>query len=107
MAHIGMRPHGQGTPPRPTAREVRRTLPENNSEAAMIEFDLDASDGAARAGRLRTARGVVETPVFMPVATQSSAQKRMTGTPFAFWVILSAMVELLIASHSTTFVGWC
>jgi queuine tRNA-ribosyltransferase len=32
-------------------------------------FDLQATDGAARRGRMRTAHGVVDTPAFMPVAT--------------------------------------
>ena len=32
-------------------------------------FDLLATDGRARRGRLRTAHGVVETPIFMPVGT--------------------------------------
>ena len=35
---------------------------------------LQASPGGARLGRLTTARGVVETPAFMPVATQGSVK---------------------------------
>ena len=35
----------------------------------MISFTLLATDGAARAGRMDTPRGVVETPIFMPVGT--------------------------------------
>ncbi len=42
-----------------------------------LEFSLEASDGAARAGRLRFARGEVETPVFMPVGTYGTV-KAMT-----------------------------
>jgi queuine tRNA-ribosyltransferase len=38
------------------------------------DFTLEASDGAARAGRLRTAHGVVETPVFMPVGTRATVK---------------------------------
>jgi queuine tRNA-ribosyltransferase len=34
-----------------------------------MHFDLFATDGAARRGRLHTAHGVIETPVFMPVGT--------------------------------------
>jgi queuine tRNA-ribosyltransferase len=34
-----------------------------------IDWKLDALDGAARAGVLRTRRSVIETPVFMPVGT--------------------------------------
>ncbi|MEO7052481.1 MAG: tRNA guanosine(34) transglycosylase Tgt [Rhodanobacter sp.] len=42
-----------------------------------LTFDLLASDGAARRGRLRCARGTVETPAFMPVGTYGSV-KAMT-----------------------------
>ncbi len=35
-------------------------------------FRLTATDGAARAGEITTAHGVVHTPVFMPVGTQAS-----------------------------------
>ena len=34
-----------------------------------VNFQLLASDGAARRGRLTLIHGVVETPVFMPVGT--------------------------------------
>jgi queuine tRNA-ribosyltransferase len=37
-------------------------------------FQLDAEDGRARAGKLVTAHGVVETPVFMPVGTVGSVK---------------------------------
>jgi queuine tRNA-ribosyltransferase len=37
-------------------------------------FELLATDGAARRGRLTTAHGVVETPVFMPVGTQATVK---------------------------------
>ncbi len=40
-------------------------------------FELLASDGGARRGRLRLAHGVVETPVFMPVGTYGTV-KAMT-----------------------------
>ncbi|HTU89516.1 MAG TPA: tRNA guanosine(34) transglycosylase Tgt, partial [Gemmataceae bacterium] len=39
-----------------------------------IRFELLATDGAARRGRLQTAHGVVETPVFMPVGTQATVK---------------------------------
>ena len=35
----------------------------------MFEFDLQATEGLARAGRLTLPHGVVETPAFMPVGT--------------------------------------
>ena len=40
----------------------------------MIRFELLGEDGAARRGRLHTARGPVETPVFMPVGTAASVK---------------------------------
>ncbi len=40
----------------------------------MIRFELLATDGAARRGRLSTARGAVETPVFMPVGTAATVK---------------------------------
>jgi queuine tRNA-ribosyltransferase len=37
-------------------------------------FEIAADDGAARAGRLTTPHGVVETPAFMPVATYGAVR---------------------------------
>src|SRR5690606_19962728 len=42
--------------------------------AATGTFELLATDGRARAGRLTLAHGVVETPVFMPVGTVGSVK---------------------------------
>lgn len=39
-----------------------------------IQFKIDARKGAARTGRLITAHGEVETPVFMPVGTLASVK---------------------------------
>ena len=39
-----------------------------------FRFELVKTDGAARLGRILTAHGVVETPAFMPVATQGSVK---------------------------------
>jgi queuine tRNA-ribosyltransferase len=44
----------------------------------MTCFTLQATDGAARAGLLRTAHGDVDTPVFMPVGTAGTV-KAMTA----------------------------
>ena len=43
-----------------------------------VGFEVLARDGAARRGRLVTAHGVVETPVFMPVGTAATV-KAMTS----------------------------
>jgi queuine tRNA-ribosyltransferase len=40
----------------------------------MSIFTLEATDGQARAGTLRTAHGDIPTPVFMPVGTQASVK---------------------------------
>ena len=40
----------------------------------IANFQLDATDGHARAGRLRTRRGEVETPIFMPVGTYGAVK---------------------------------
>ena len=46
------------------------------------KFEVLARDGAARRGRLHTARGVVETPVFMPCGTYGTV-KAMTPDALA------------------------
>jgi queuine tRNA-ribosyltransferase len=43
-----------------------------------FDFQLDARAGRARAGRLTTPHGVIETPIFMPVGT-SGAVKGLTA----------------------------
>jgi queuine tRNA-ribosyltransferase len=44
---------------------------------SAMQFDLLASDGAARRGRITFPRGTIETPAFMPVGTYGSV-KAMT-----------------------------
>ncbi|MBI3630089.1 MAG: tRNA-guanine transglycosylase, partial [Candidatus Rokubacteria bacterium] len=39
-----------------------------------MKFELLATDGVARRGRLTTAHGVVETPAFMPVGTRGTVK---------------------------------
>ncbi len=43
-----------------------------------ITFEIQATDGAARAGMLTTPHGDIPTPAFVPVATQASVK---TVTP--------------------------
>jgi queuine tRNA-ribosyltransferase len=52
-------------------------VPSDNGWMTAMHFDLLASDGAARRGRLTFDRGTVETPAFMPVGTYGSV-KAMT-----------------------------
>src|SRR5437660_4102842 len=39
-----------------------------------IDFQIQASDGAARAGLIKTRRAEIETPVFMPVGTAGTVK---------------------------------
>ncbi len=45
-------------------------------DVSMFEFDLEKSDGDARAGLFRTPHGDIRTPVFMPVGTQASVKSQ-------------------------------
>ena len=47
-----------------------------------VEFDVEANDGAARAGTATTARGSYTTPLFMPVGTRG-AIKYLSATDYA------------------------
>ncbi|MFV0301960.1 MAG: tRNA-guanine transglycosylase, partial [Paracoccus sp. (in: a-proteobacteria)] len=41
---------------------------------ARFSFALNATDGRARAGAIRTPRGEIRTPAFMPVGTAASVK---------------------------------
>lgn len=43
-------------------------------------FSLDATDGFARTGRIRTPRGIVRTPAFMPVGTAGTVKAMLPET---------------------------
>ncbi len=57
-----------------TQRSVNVVTYISNMSISRLTFMLDTVDGGARAGVLRTARGDVPTPLFMPVATQGSVK---------------------------------
>src|SRR3954453_4623329 len=40
----------------------------------VLDIEIDATDGLARAGRVQTPRGSFETPVFMPVGTRGTVR---------------------------------
>ncbi len=44
------------------------------NDPERLVFEIDASDGAARAGRLLTAHGPVATPAFVPLATKATVR---------------------------------
>lgn len=48
--------------------------PSSAPRPEVLRFTLEASDGAARAGTIRTRRGVIHTPIFMPVGTQGTVK---------------------------------
>jgi queuine tRNA-ribosyltransferase len=54
-----------------------QSAPHDRSSPAAVKFELLATSGAARRGRLVFARGTVETPAFMPVGTYGTV-KAMT-----------------------------
>jgi queuine tRNA-ribosyltransferase len=60
--------------------------------APAFRFELLATDGAARRGRLHTAHGTVETPAFMPVGTQATVK---ATTPD---VLRGAGAEIVLAN---------
>jgi queuine tRNA-ribosyltransferase len=82
-----------------------------------MEFDLLATDGGARRGRLTFGRGTVETPAFMPVGTYGTV-KAMTPEELrelgaeiilgnTFHLMLRPGIEV-IAAHGDLhdFMGW-
>jgi queuine tRNA-ribosyltransferase len=65
---------------------------------AALPFEIEARDGGARCGVLRTARGAIQTPAFMPVGTAATVkaltmdQVRATGAQ----IILGNTVHLML-----------
>jgi queuine tRNA-ribosyltransferase len=56
---------------------VNRQSPEEEEirmDPKPLEFEVTARDGEARAGIITTRRGVIETPVFMPVGTAGTVK---------------------------------
>ena len=74
-------------PPRLDAGRARGAV-----SAPAFRFELLATDGAARRGRLHTAHGTVETPAFMPVGTQATVK---AATPA---VLRAAGAEIVLAN---------
>ena len=89
----------------------------STAATSALAFELLASDGAARRGRLTLAHGVVETPVFMPVGTYGTVKamapdelaamgaRIVLGNTFHLW--LRPGLEV-IAAHGGLhrFMGW-
>jgi queuine tRNA-ribosyltransferase len=50
------------------------TLNHPHSPSTAFSFTLEAQEGEARAGRFVTPHGIIETPIFMPVGTNSTVK---------------------------------
>jgi queuine tRNA-ribosyltransferase len=83
----------------------------------MMRFELLATDGAARRGRLMLAHGVVDTPAFMPVGTYGTVKAMIPrdlaatgaqiclGNTFHLW--LRPGLEVIAAHRGLhRFMGW-
>ncbi len=46
----------------------------NNMDSSSLTFEVVATEGAARSATLTTRRGIIETPVFMPVGTAGTVK---------------------------------
>ena len=82
-----------------------------------MQFEILASDGAARRGRLTLSRGIVDTPAFMPVGTYGTVKalsprelrdvgtQIVLGNTFHLWLRPGLDV---IAAHGGLhrFMGW-
>ena len=64
-----------------------------------LEFEIQASDGAARAGRLLTAHGPVATPAFIPLATRGAVRSLDFGdvAGLGFELVLGNTFHLFLA----------
>lgn len=68
-------------------------------DPARLSFEIEARDGAARRGRLRTPHGPVETPAFIPLATKGSVRGLSSREVKAlgFELVLGNTYHLLVA----------
>ena len=88
-------------------------------ETQPLKFDITAREGEARAGLLTTRRGVIETPVFMPVGTAGTVKgmrfeelesddldaRIILGNTYHLW--LRPGIETIKASGGLhKFIGW-
>lgn len=89
------------------------------SPASSLAFDILATEGEARTGVLRTRRGEIETPVFMPVGTAGTVKgirfesleasdldaKIILGNTYHLW--LRPGIEVIKACGGLhKFIGW-
>ena len=68
-------------------------------DPARLSFEVQARDGAARAGLIRTAHGEVRTPAFVPLATKGSVRGLSSAEVAAlgYEMVLGNTFHLLLA----------
>jgi len=87
------------------------------SDPERLSFEIAASDGAARTGRLLTAHGPVTTPAFIPLATRGSVRSLASAdvAQLGYELVLGNTFHLLLApGHERiaklgglhSFMGW-
>lgn len=91
----------------------------DKSEKPALRFEIEAQDGDARAGLLITRRGVIETPVFMPVGTAGTVKgvrfealesadldaKIILGNTYHLW-LRPGVETIKSAGGLHRFIGW-
>lgn len=63
-----------------------------------LGLEVDATDGAARRGRIRTARGEISTPVFMPVGTRGAIRSLTTEDLGRLSAVGGTRAEVMLAN---------
>jgi queuine tRNA-ribosyltransferase len=96
-----------------------RNTRQSQNDKPSLRFQIDARDGAARAGVLTTRHGQIETPVFMPVGTAGTVKgirfeelestdldaRIILGNTYHLW--LRPGVEIIKAAGGLhRFIGW-
>ena len=69
------------------------------NDPRRLRFEIQASDGAARVGRLLTSHGPVDTPAFIPLATRGAVRTLDLGdvTAIGFELILGNTFHLFLS----------
>src|SRR5437764_10554362 len=88
-------------------------------EASPLMFEVNAREGEARSATLTTRRGVIETPVFMPVGTAGTVKgirfEELESPDLDAWMILGNTYHLWLrpgidvikaAGGLHRFIGW-
>ncbi|MGZ8624984.1 MAG: tRNA guanosine(34) transglycosylase Tgt, partial [Actinomycetota bacterium] len=69
------------------------------ADPGRLQFEITARDGAARAGRLHTSSGIVETPAFIPLATRGSVRSLTAAevSGLGYEMVLGNTFHLMLA----------